>query len=74
MLAKTLWCIGNQTNIMAKQEGLSRFKKIDGETWELYKQFSKKKDAKQYAEMLRRNGTRARVIVDIGGYIVYRLA
>ena len=57
-----------------KKEGLSRFKKIGGETFELYAQFSKKKDAKNYAEMLRRNGTRARVIIDVGGYIVYRLA
>lgn len=57
-----------------KKEGLSRFKKIGGETFELYKQFSKKKDAKDYAEMLRRNGTRARVVVDVSGYIVYRLA
>jgi hypothetical protein len=57
-----------------KKEGLSRFKKIDGETFELYKQFSKKKDAKNYAEMLRRNGTRARVVADVSGYIVYRLA
>lgn len=57
-----------------KKEGLSRFKKINGETFELYKQFSKKKDAKDYAELLRRNGTRARVIGDVGGYIVYRLA
>jgi hypothetical protein len=57
---------------MPKKEGLSRFKKIDGETWVLEKSgFSKKKDAKQYAEMLRRNGGRARVIADVSGYIVY---
>jgi hypothetical protein len=54
------------------KEGLSRFKKINGETWVFYKSgFSKKKDAKQYAEMLRRNGERARVIADVSGYIVY---
>lgn len=57
-----------------KKEGLSRFKKIGGETFELYQQFSKKKDAKNYAQMLRRGGTRARVIADVSGYIVYILA
>jgi len=55
-------------------EGLSRFKKIGKETFELYEIKSTKKDAKQFAERLRgsKKETKVRVVSDVAGYLVYR--
>ncbi len=54
------------------KEGLSRFKRIGGELFERHEIFSKKKDAVSYAKKLKGQKSKAKVVAEISGYIVYR--
>ena len=55
-----------------KKEELSRFRRIGTELFERHEIFSKRKDAVSYAKKLREHKSKARVIADVSGYIVYR--
>jgi hypothetical protein len=54
------------------KEGLSRFKRIGTELFERHEIFSKKKDAVSYAKKLKGQKSKAKVVAEISGYIVYR--